>query len=187
MLAFQELLKGERRDFRIVETGTSSNGTASTHMFDRFVTEFGGTVDTIDLDPATVERAKQTVGINTRCHMGNSLKILPTLQSEKPIDLLYLDSYDIEWLNPYPSALHHLKEFAAIESQLTIGSLVLIDDTPNDVQWFDCKPHSEMVQFIRQYNLPVMGKGTLIERYLLKLGAYEKLLHQYQILWKKVS
>ena len=44
------------------------------------------------------------------------------------IDLFYLDSYDVEWLDDESSATHHLNEFLVIEPFLNSGKILAIDD-----------------------------------------------------------
>lgn len=77
----------------------------------------------------------------------------------KPIDFLYLDSYDFENDNPGPSQEHHLKEIMAAYPKLTKKSIVLIDDC----------------------GLPHGGKGTLAIHFLLSKG-WKVVKQGYQVL-----
>jgi len=65
----------------------------------------------------------------------NSLYYLPTITCK--IDFIYLDSYDVDFLNTCSSTEHHLKEFNCIKHLLHEGSIVLIDDTPLSPDWLD--------------------------------------------------
>ena len=64
------------------------------------------------------------------------------------IDLLYLDSLDLDWANPHESALHHLKELCAASTMLREGSLVFVDDNQSSV-----------------------GKGMYIRQYMTQIRA----------------
>lgn len=44
------------------------------------------------------------------------------------IDVLYLDSFDLDVANPHPSSLHHLCELTAAAKSLKPGALVMVDD-----------------------------------------------------------
>jgi hypothetical protein len=44
------------------------------------------------------------------------------------VDLLYLDSFDVDWDDPHPSALHHLHELCAAMPALKPGAIVAVDD-----------------------------------------------------------
>ena len=66
----------------------------------------------------------------------------------KPIDLLYLDSYDFVESDPLPSQQHHLNEIMAAYPFLHENSIVMIDDC----------------------DLPHGGKGALAIEYLLMRG-----------------
>src|SRR5438874_2393570 len=89
---------------------------------------------------------------------GDSIKTLYELRKKiRRIDLLYLDSYDLDWRNPHPSALHHLQELCAAGPLLCSGSIVFIDD-----------------------NTPEVGKGMYIRNYMEMIGA-KQICEDYQI------
>lgn len=144
----------------IVETGTvrseDSFGTdgSSTRFFHDYVTKFGGRLITIDIDPRTSALAVWLCSGVTAI-TGDSVNAL--WQLDVPIDFLYLDSFDIQWDNPTPSALHHLAELTAAIRLLRCGSVVFVDD-----------------------NKDVAGKGMFVKYALLKMGA-EQTFDQYQI------
>ena len=80
------------------------------------------------------------------------------------VDLLYLDSFDYESSDPWPSAAHHMKELAAIISRLRPGSLVAVDD-------------NFIVNGQRQ------GKGAYVYDFMNSIG--KTLLHDgYQLIWR---
>ena len=43
-------------------------------------------------------------------------------------NLVHLDSWDVDLLDPLPSALHGWREFEIIESKMPVGSIIIIDD-----------------------------------------------------------
>jgi len=165
-----------------VETGCAAHGTKSTLLFDKFVNTFDGKVVSVDLNKNAVDLTNRATSNKTTVVHSDSLKLLPTLT--KPIDLLYLDSYDVDFLNPQPSAEHHLKEFNCIKHLLHKDSIVLIDDTPVSPEWLDNGTFSTIYhKFKESFNSNMCGKGSLVNLELEKMNA-TKIMHQYQVLWK---
>jgi hypothetical protein len=105
----------------------------STLIFDRFINDFGGDFHSVDLTPKHVDYARSRVSDKSQIHCDDSVgflwhvsKILA--QENRYVDLLYLDSYDYEESDPYPSMVHHIKEIAVILNRLRPGSMIAIDD-----------------------------------------------------------
>ena len=89
---------------------------------------------------------------------GDSVITLYRLRSVlKKIDFLYLDSLDVDWNDPHPSALHHLKELCAAAPMLGRGAIVFIDD-----------------------NAASSGKPLYVKDYMRNIGA-RKVHEDYQI------
>jgi hypothetical protein len=177
-----ELLLKNNNNNIIVETGCSTHqGTKSTTLWDKFVNSYGGNVYSVDLDDRAVTLANSVTSDKTLVTCSDSVEYLKTFT--QPIDLLYLDSYDVDFSNPLPSANHHLNEFNAVKHLLHKGSIVLIDDTPVSADWYD-DAYSIPVNSPKRTNfLPEMsGKGSLVNIELEKMNA-TKILHQYQVLW----
>ena len=131
-----EILKDKKKDnYIIVETGCSAHGTKSTLIWDAFVKKYGGNVFSVDLNNKAVDLTNRSTSERTKVICSNSLDYLPTL--EKKIDFLYLDSYDVDFLNPGKSAEHHLKEFNCVRHLIHDNTVVLIDDTPVSPEWLD--------------------------------------------------
>ena len=146
-----------------------------------FVNKFGGNVYSVDLDNVAVVNANKMTSDKTLVTSSDSVKYLKTFT--QPIDLLYLDSYDVDFSNPLPSAQHHLNEFNAVKHLLHKGSIVLIDDTPISANWYDnaCSiPENDSRKL--NFNPNMSGKGSLVNIELEKMNA-TKILHQYQSLW----
>lgn len=139
---------------RIVETGTvrildnwEGDG-QSTIVWSSIAATLDGRVITIDIDPngaALVER----LGLpNVVAYTGDSLRVLPTIDGS--VDLLYLDSFDVDFDHPDPAADHHLAELEAAAHLLHPGSIVAVDD-----------------------NRDGAGKGTKVADRLAEIGANE--------------
>lgn len=157
----------------IIETGTArqENNFAgdgqSTLIFDRYVTDHGGEFHSVDIDPDNVAVAQRQV--RSRVHCSDSVNFLWQLNQELTaknlyIDLLYLDSYDVDFTNPGPSSAHHLKELAAIINRLRPGCLIAVDD--NVV--IDGK-HT--------------GKGMYVEEFMQAIGK-PMIYRGYQYIWR---
>ena len=180
--SLMELLNINKYNYIFVETGCSAHGTKSTLLWDKFVNLFGGKVFSVDLNIKAVNITNNLTTEKTNVVCSDSLKYLPTFNEK--IDFLYLDSYDVNFLNPLQSAEHHLKEFKCIKHLLHNGSIILIDDTPCSPEWLDDGKKSKLYTKLKnQFNPEMSGKGSLVNKELEKMGAI-KIMHQYQVLWK---
>lgn len=149
---------------RIIETGTvrqidnwEGDG-QSTIVWDTLATNLGGTVTTIDIDPIGAELVAELELQATTAIVGNSLDVIPTLTGHA--DLLYLDSFDVDFENPLPAAAHHLSELMAALNLLAPGSLVAADDNRDD-----------------------QGKGSEVAWFLAEHGAVE-IVRGYVRVWR---
>ena len=172
----------------ILETGSSAWGSNSSLLFDSYIKRYGGHFETVDL------RIEPSIHLQKKCsgktilHCDDSVNFLKKWSKNNPskkIDLLYLDSWDVDWLNPTPSALHGLAEFIASSSNLKEGSLLLIDDTPLNPDFF-VSAQSELGAFKKFQSIHGFypGKGSIVKQLLLSLGRGKELLHHYQLLWQ---
>ena len=126
--------------YLIVETGTTryndniTGDGMSTVMFDTFCnTDKNGLVYTVDIDPSACALVRSMTSLKTVVCINDSVKFLASFQNPEEIDLLYLDSFDLDWDNPHLSSLHHLKELAAVYAKLKPGCLIVVDDNNNGV------------------------------------------------------
>jgi hypothetical protein len=105
----------------------------STLIFDKFINDFGGDFHSVDFTQLHVDFAQSQVSNKSQIHCDDSVgflwhvsKILA--EENRYVDLLYLDSYDYEEKDPYPSMVHHIKEIAVILGRLRPGSMIAVDD-----------------------------------------------------------
>jgi hypothetical protein len=151
-------------NYTIVETGTVRmennfiGDGCSTIMFDEFVSLYGGTVYTVDIDPNACSLCRNLTSPNTIVTISDSVLFLSRFQNAHKIDLLYLDSFDFDPNNPHPSSLHHVKELAAVWASLKPGCLIVVDDNFEDGS----------------------GKGAYVKEFMLSVNA-ELLFDEYQL------
>lgn len=129
----------EKGSLLLVETGCireegnwGGDGNSSI-MFNRFAEETGSKFVSIDIEPRHCHLAMK---LCSRAHVicSDSVTALYRLRrSFSVVDFLYLDSFDVNWDNPHPSALHHLKELCASVPLLQPGSIVFVDDNREGV------------------------------------------------------
>lgn len=105
----------------------------STCIFDAFINDHGGEFHSVDLTAKHVEYSQALVSEKTKIHCDDSIHFLWQLnkqlsESDRYIDLIYMDSYDYIVENPGPSMAHHIKELAVVISRLHSGSLIAVDD-----------------------------------------------------------
>jgi hypothetical protein len=177
------------RPVGIVETGCVRSATdwgegRSTVLFAKYAEcHPGSVVYSVDINPETVAMCRALVGDWVRLHCGDSVAFLKTLADRPPadlgtIDLLYLDSYDVDFENPLLSAIHHLKELAAVGSLLSAETLVAIDDSP-----LACLAVQGATGQLNGLGQPrISGKGKLIAEYAAQVGG-QQLLSGYQVAW----
>jgi hypothetical protein len=112
----------------------------------------------------------------------DSVDFIKKWAADNKADVIYLDSFDLDWYNYNPSATHGLNEYMALIPALKPNSLLLIDDTPSTPYWLDTRGqlYVDMVNFYNKKNyLP--GKGL----YVLNIPKNANvLMHNYQVLYK---
>jgi hypothetical protein len=132
---FQSLL-GLGRSLVIVETGClripgnwEGDG-QSTFMFDALVRACGGALISIDVTAESIDSARKVCSSATQLIENDSVSALHALTqvASKQIDLLYLDSFDLDPANPLPSAIHHALELTAARPLIGPGSVICVDD-----------------------------------------------------------
>ncbi len=170
----------------IVETGSSAWGVNSSTLFDTYINKYGGDFHTVDINPYTTQKVQQTISPMSRAYNGDSVSFLKTFP--KQVDAVYLDSYDMDWLNYEPSAQHGKKEMEAVLPLLKDRSIILIDDTPASPFFLPYRndTHTTVCDLFEiTENMP--GKGMYAEE-VLKANSdkfkYRKVLHMYAVIFE---
>lgn len=133
----------------------------SSIIWEAYAKFVGGSFTTIDIDLDAIERARVIVPSAT-CICGDS--VAEIRKKSDPIDLLYLDSYDLDMENMHPAALHCMFEFTAALPRLHPKSIVFVDDSPIH--------NSGMI----------LGKGLYVAEYFKKLDVLP-FVTGYQVAW----
>lgn len=152
----------------IVETGTSAWGTDSTRLWDAYVRHFGGEFWSVDIAASPQKRLKRQMSERTHLVVDDSVHFLTNFANERPeltVDLCYLDSWDLDWSDPEPSASHGLAEWHAIRPLMRKGSILMVDDSPVSLDWVPSE-HKEKALRYRESRGYLPGKGALIHQEL---------------------
>jgi hypothetical protein len=186
-LAFEHLEKLGRPPC-IVETGCVRNqGTftgegQSTVLFDKFSECVAGTmVHSVDISPESTGMCKSIVSNRINVHTSDSVTFLRhqcagLIRPFAHIDLLYLDSYDVDVENPHDSAMHHIKELLAVAPLVNANTFILVDDSPTTASFF-IDGQLKLVTPQR-----IGGKGKYIASYMENIGS-KPLYQGYQAAW----
>lgn len=159
---------GEIKHPTIIETGTyreennyEGDG-CSTLLFDKYIECHGGNLISIDNDPKACQLARNAT---TEALVIERDSVEALGEMEGRVDLLYLDSYNIEdWNNDWAPAAHHLKELCAAKNIIRPGTLIVVDDN------------------FQTLSGNLVGKGRLINELMESLGI-APYIFGYQIGW----
>lgn len=140
--SFKYLESLNKQNYFIIETGTARiennfGDGQSTIIFDEFLNfeKNTGKLVSIDINLDSINFAKSKVSSKTELICNDSVEALYKLSNDKNlphIDMLYLDSFDLDWNNPHPSSMHHVKELLSIMPKINHGTLIVIDDNQRD-------------------------------------------------------
>lgn len=120
-----------------------------------------GQFKTVDIDQVACETTRELIPeAGVAC--GNSLLYLA--QERGVIDVLYLDSYDVDMNVPHPAALHCIMELLSARKRLQTGSIVFVDDSPVGQDFV------------------VQGKGKYVAEYFREMGV-APFTFAYQVAW----
>ena len=178
----------KRRPSIIVETGSSAWGANSSLLFDAYVNSYGGRFDSVDIRVEPMYKLSALCSHKSTFFCDDSVTFLRKLiKKTAKIDLVYLDSWDVDWDDPLPSAIHGFHEFLVILPLLREnGGLLLIDDTPKDSDVMRKVAPGGLTgyqNFLSEYGFPP-GKAALVNEYLTKNAIGKKIAHNYQLLWR---
>jgi hypothetical protein len=167
------------------EAGNWAGDGQSTVIFDKYIStrDEESVCYTVDINPTSVSECRKLVSPRIQITQDDSVHYLTGLVGElsrsgKLIDFLYLDSFDLDYTYWYPSAIHHLKELAAVMRCIDENALVVVDDCPQNVNFV---PGSGS-QVLTLGAASVGGKGKLIAEYAEAAGA-KLLFAEYQAGW----
>lgn len=166
----------------IVETGSSAHGTDSTRLWARYVELFGGLAFSVDISSEPSEKLGN-LGSSVSLHVDDSVNFLRRFELPdgfQKIDLLFLDSWDVDLANPQASMDHGRSELLAAMGCLTSGSLVLIDDTPQETSLWG--QNDKLAEEYRLRTGLVPGKGSTILNDDELMSHFEVLHHSYSVL-----
>ena len=149
---------------------------------------------TVDINPNSTKVCKQVVSENVEITTGDSVRYLNNLtnnflKNKTKVSMFYLDSFDIDWRYPYPSAAHHLKELVAINKVLNEDTLLVVDDSPavGNLTQNENQPDQPWKILSSPSPPPTIGgKGFLVHEYVSHVGAKLVFSH-YQAAWNKFN
>ena len=185
----------------IVETGClrESNNFLdgqSTLLFDKYTLSRGknSKVYTVDINLNSTKICKEIVSKNVEIITDDSVRYLNNisnifLKNKTKVSMFYLDSFDVDWRYPYPSAAHHLKELTAINRLLNENTLVVVDDSPATGNIAQSENQLEKTWSVLESPSPpptIGGKGFLVHEYASHVGA-KLLFSNYQSAWNKFN
>ena len=168
----------------------------STLLFDKYTLSRGenSKVYTVDINPECTKVCKEMVSKNVEVTTNDSVRYLNNLcsnflKNQKKVSMFYLDSFDVDWRYPYPSAAHHLKELVAINRILNKNTLVVVDDSPavGNLTQSENEPNETWEVLSAPSPLPTIGgKGFLVHEYAAHVGA-KVLFSHYQTAWNNFN
>ena len=156
-----------------IETGCASGGYDNFGVYlAKYCKDNNGKFSTVDISEDYINKSKilyhDVIGENNNQYVvSDSIMFLQSYDG-KP-NLVHLDSYDLDLLNPLPSMLHHWLEFEAIQDKMPSGSLLLIDDNffkGTFVSWYILNNgvHTDTKRIDIDYD--IIGKGSLIYHFV---------------------
>ena len=173
----------------IFETGSSAKwGANSSLLFDSYIYKFGGKFVTVDIRPEARKYLNSKFSKNSLSFEDDSLNFIETYDQIffQNLNLIYLDSFDLDIDNPQPSMDHCLKEFLLLDMRIEKGCLVAIDDTPNLDAFEKYMQHHFMTDnSIESYGF-IPGKGSLILQSEI-MKNYKIIYQYYGLLLQKIK
>ena len=171
----------------------------STLLFDKYTLsrKNEAKVFTVDINPNSTKVCKQVVSNNVEITTDDSVRYLNNftnnfLKKKTKVSLFYLDSFDVDWRYPYPSAAHHLQELTSINKILFKDTLVVVDDSPANGNLTQSENKSGTNwKILTSPESPsssptIGGKGFLVHEFATHVGAKLVFSH-YQSAWNNFS
>jgi len=185
--AFIKVLKHfQGQPIQIIETGTSAWGADSTRLWDEYIRLFGGKLVSVDLRSEPSTHLKGKLSKNSFLEVGDSVAFLKQLQQDGlQADLIYLDSFDVDWNNPEPAELHGEAEFIVASNLVHVNGIILIDDTPTKDAMIQMRLDSQ--NSLTSETGIVRGKGGRVFRLVEASDNFEILYHDYAVAVRKIK
>jgi hypothetical protein len=149
------------------------------------VRSFGGKFFSVDINSYPSRRLRAAKSRYTRFFVMDSVAFLKQIQhltGVSKIHLFYLDSWDVDWNDPIPSAKHGRREMELIKPFLVPGTILIIDDTPNSIEWIPLTDRQSAERFKRDFGV-LPGKGAFHNEVLKDLN-YDIIYHDYNLVLK---
>lgn len=149
----------------IIETGASHSWDDGIMglMFANISQRTGGKIWIVDIDTIILKKSMDvftTHDINCAEFItSDSVSFLN--EFDQDVDLIYLDSWDLNLLDPYPAALHGWREFNAIKDKVKKDTIIIVDDNYFQDSWVEWVTVGHASKIITITD-PIVGKGAHI-------------------------
>jgi hypothetical protein len=168
-------LVGLNKPLHILETGSmhSLGSRAFTLLFGHLAQMPSGRFTTVDVDPVGLQQCRditQTYADSITYVCRDSVSYMESLSSAEiqKLDLLILDSWDLDVFDPLPSQIHHLRELLAVVKDFQ-DCVVVVDDNFLPWSWVEVFYGDGSIRKLEIGDAHI-GKGTLIRRLLMDWG-----------------
>lgn len=160
-------------EIRFLETGSSQSWADGCvgYYFGRLVQEIGGSIVSVDnkediYNKSVLFYSENFKNVNIKNVLKDSVEFIK--EDTETYNLVYLDSWDLDLVNPFPSMLHTWREFESLKDRIDVGGLIIIDDNYYGNSWVTWNTFSggKIIKTDRiDITYPIIGKGTLIYHY----------------------
>ena len=166
------------RPINILETGCGHYGDCKTfapmtYIFADILNNLkGGSLLTVDINENNLNKCKEltkTFSHIVNYKLGDSVHVLRNLNEDfaKSLDLIILDSYDLNLFDPNPSGIHHLQELLMLYNKINKNCLIAIDDNFLPWAWIDwIWDNGKVERFETKEKL--IGKAMFCHDFLIK-------------------
>ena len=166
------------RPINVLETGCGHYGDCKTfapmtYIFADILNNLkGGSLLTVDINENNLNKCKEltkTFSHIVNYKLGDSVHVLRNLNEDfvKSLDLIILDSYDLNLFDPNPSGIHHLQELLMLYNKINKNCLIAIDDNFLPWAWIDwIWDNGKVERFETKEKL--IGKAMFCHDFLIK-------------------
>ena len=140
-LTFKKLFKemeGLKNPY-ILESGIASAGTNSTYLFNEYVKKYGGHLWSVDINKNLIDINQGNMCPATKLICDDSVSFFSKWSQSNKADVIYLDSWDLNWYDPHPAAMQGLNEYLSLLPSYKKNTLLLLDDSPSSPYWIDTR------------------------------------------------